>query len=279
MHRIFDLYGAHANEEHKTIKAAASELLELYAMLRFWVETRLPSGDCRIKSAVDAFLACCKVLDIMLFAKRRLLSTRDASMRLRTALATYMRLHKAAQGDSNVRPKHHWAFDVAEQLGNNDGVVFDAFVIERLHLRVKAVSENVKNTKTFERSVLSGVVNSHVRSANQKWIGGGLVGAAVQHPIVQESLVADHVELAGVRVAVGDVVCCGERMGQVVACVTYESGLLLVVDAWRLAQRLSQHSSKWQTIGAQRCAWQVAEAEECIAWKKEADGYTTVIRV
>jgi hypothetical protein len=96
---------------------------------------------------------------------------------------------------------------------------------------------------------------------------------------VPGSLVADSVELAGVRAAVGDVVCCGERMGQVVACATYDSRLWLVVDAWLLAQRISQHSSKWQSTGAQRATWQVAEVEESIAWKKEADGLTTVIRI
>ena len=38
-------------------------------------------------------------------------------------------------------------------------MVLDTFVIERSHLKVKAVADGVDNTNRYERSVLAGVLN------------------------------------------------------------------------------------------------------------------------
>jgi hypothetical protein len=36
-----------------------------------------------------------------------------------------------------------------------DGCVLDCFIVERMHLTIKSVADNVKNTSAFERSVLT----------------------------------------------------------------------------------------------------------------------------
>ena len=57
---------------------------------------------------------------------------------MKAAVSDHMRKHLAAYGDANIKPKHHWMFDVAEQLATHP-CVLDAFITERLHLRVKAI--------------------------------------------------------------------------------------------------------------------------------------------
>ena len=144
LHRIFDAYGSQANEAHETIKCSVSELLTLYGMLRHFAETRLPQQEDGLSGKLESFYMACKVVDILLCAKRAIISPADASSRLREALPLYLTLHKREFGDSRVKPKSHWAFDVIEQL-SLDEVLFDCFIIERLHLRVRNHAENVKN--------------------------------------------------------------------------------------------------------------------------------------
>lgn len=276
MDRLFDDYGAKANAEHDTIKASASEVLSLYGALRHFVETRLPD-DPRVQPHVEAFLAACKCVDVILLAKRGAISRTQARSSLVAAVSEHMRLHLAAFGDRLVRPKHHWAFDVAQQVGDSD-YVFDAFIVERLHLRVKGIADLVANTTAFERSVLSGVANEHIRRGQACQAGGGLLGAFAQHPQVPGVLVADRLELGGVRAAVGDYLFRSDIAGLVVACCLADGDLSLVVDVCQKVRDLSTHSSLWRKGGA-RQAWPLAEVSECVSWLDAGDDGVVVIQM
>ena len=278
MWRIFDDWGAKSNSEHKSVKASASEVLHLYALLRHWVETRLPLGDDRIAQAMESFLAVCKAVDIILLAKRLCISPAVASDKLSAALEEFMRLHRSAHGDLHMRPKHHWAFDVAEQLGA-DATVFDAFVIERLHLRVRSVAENVKRLQTFERSVLSGIVNEHSRRTQENCVGGGLLGKVAPFPQLPSALVSDKLELGGFRAAVGDYVFCNEELGVVVACCIDDSELFLVVDVAQRVTNHSVHSSTWSVRAPRRQVWRVADTTECATWLHRHDDEVVAIHM
>lgn len=76
---------------------------------------------------------------------------------LRGHLLRHMQAHLRCYGDGNVKPKHHWMWDVAECLGEDDKEGLDAFldmfVIERLHLRCKRRVHAVTNTKNFSKNV------------------------------------------------------------------------------------------------------------------------------
>ncbi len=139
MWRIFDQWGAAANRRDGGVKCSASELLTLYGLLRHWVETSLPSRDARVEPYLKCFLMACAALDVLAMAKRGEVDMSDASARLRTILADLVVAQMALHGAKSVKPKTHWAFDVADRLANDEWL-FDAFVIERLHLRVKAVT-------------------------------------------------------------------------------------------------------------------------------------------
>jgi len=81
-----------------------------------------------------------------------------------------MRLHIAAYGDETLKPKHHWMFDIAEQMEWLPCVV-DAFIIERIHLRIKRNAEKVHELGVFEKSVMAGVVNTIYDEASKPFVG------------------------------------------------------------------------------------------------------------
>ena len=193
--RIFDSYGEKANRSHGSIKCSASELLGLYAMLRHFVEDRVPC-DARLADHRACFLQLCDAVDSILLAKRGRAPMISAARSLRAALSSYLAKHVAVHGSAGVKPKAHWALDIPDQF-ESDMCVADCFVIERLHLRVKAAAENVSRLETFERSVLSGVVNSHARLAQNASVRNGLVGRCAPFPGVSGAMVADHLERKG----------------------------------------------------------------------------------
>jgi hypothetical protein len=143
---LYSVWNANRKSEHK-LKCSCSELLGLYKLLLHFVETRIV-GNPAVALEVESFRACCKVVDIILRAKRRT-DPRGVASELEAAISSHMRKHVAVYTDIHLKPKHHWMFDVAEQF-RRDPFVLDMFVVERLHLDIKRVAENVKNTRTFD---------------------------------------------------------------------------------------------------------------------------------
>jgi hypothetical protein len=137
-----------------------------------------------------SFDAACAVLDVILAAKRGSTPAAQAARELSVKLRHHMTSHIAAYGDDSIRPKHHWNLDLPSQI-LRDGFVLDAFVIERSHLRVKRIADDVKNTSQFERSVLAGVVNatlnrpadgwSHALTGSVRAVGDGVYVAKKMH--------------------------------------------------------------------------------------------------
>ena len=267
-----------ANKQHESIKCGASELLSLYGLLRHFSETRLPNDDGRIQDALRSFMAICKAVDILLLAKRGALPMARAGGRLKAALVDHMEAHQRAHGAEKIKPKAHWAFDVAEQLTQDD-YLFDAFIIERLHLRVRNIAENIKLNHSFERSVLSGVLNDHARRALDANEGGGLIGAVAPLPQVDGAFVADKLEFGGFRVAVSDYVFRGEELGIVVACCVDSAILYVIVDVLQQVSELSPHSSVWRHDGSRRFVWKVSEVSECLAWQQRPGSELLVVRM
>ncbi len=213
-----------------------------------------------------------------MLCKRRLLAPPQAADLLRRQLATHMRRHQAVYGTRLLRPKHHWMMDVPEQVAR-DNTVLDAFIVERIHLQVKWIAEFVKNTSTFELSVLSGVTNCAFRRAREAMqVFGGLVGRTAPLPGFAGALVADHLEHGGMKVSSDDVVISGPKTGKVVACLREGSKLFVLVEAWRRVAVVSEHSDKWLRDDA-RELWATTSICLPLAWYTSGDGSTVVARM
>jgi hypothetical protein len=150
LHRVFDARRVSSDNPTK-VKASCSELLCLYGMLRHYVECRVPPMPEHARARAS-FFAACSVVDGILCAKRRAMKLEDAAALVQERMCNFMHLHKLAYGSRFIKPKHHWQMDVAMQI-LRDGLVLDAFVVERGHLAVKAVADKTKNTTNFEVGV------------------------------------------------------------------------------------------------------------------------------
>jgi hypothetical protein len=85
-----------------------------------------------------SFFAACDVLDMILAIKQQH-GGATGWQQLQDTTVRFYQLHKEAYGTELFKPKHHWQLDVPEQIGR-DGLVLDAFVVERMHLVVKSVA-------------------------------------------------------------------------------------------------------------------------------------------
>ena len=245
MWRIFDQWGSSANTKHGSIKCSASELLTLYSLLRHFAETRLPQQDPNLSGQLHCFYLACKAVDTIMIAKRGRIPMAEAGTNLRTCLHEWLTTHKELHGDAHVKPKTHWAFDIADQFVSDPWIV-DSFVIERLHLRVRAIAENVKMLTGYAGSVLSGIVNHHSHHAQECLPGCGLLGRAAALPSIPGVLLSDRMEIQGLTFSVGDFVAHGSQLGCLVACCLEAGDLFGVVNLWTKVEQLSQHSSKWE---------------------------------
>jgi hypothetical protein len=197
LYKIFDELRQKKRGEAAKLRCNASELLGLFGLLRHFAETCV--GDSEVVAAeMASFNALCESLGLILLAKRGMVHVADAGAQLKAASEKHLRLHIAAYGTEFVVPKHHWQLDVADQLGR-DGCVLDAFIIERLHLVVKAVAEPVKNTACFERSVLSGVVNLSFHHNRRCQPMSGLEGRVRQWPGVPSVLVSTRLKILALQ--------------------------------------------------------------------------------
>ena len=220
-------------------------------------------------------MACCKCLDTILECKRRKLAPPIAAARLRVELADHMRLHKLVYDDRKLRPKHHWNMDIPDQI-EIDSHVIDAFVIERIHLQVKWIAENVKKTSTFEKSVLAGVTNTSLNKTTKGKIGAGLIGRTGE--IAPGVTIADHMDLFGLQISCGDVVMCGGCCGEVGACCLEGDRLYVLVTRWVRVDVTSEHSDRWRPT-LEQLVWRADDVTLPIAWYDVGDGCCVVVRL
>ena len=76
---------------------------------------------------------------------------------MREAVTRCITFHVAAYGEEFVKPKHHWCYDIAEQLERDQDVqvLLDAFVVERLHLRFRDLADRITNPTRIEPTLLT----------------------------------------------------------------------------------------------------------------------------
>lgn len=261
--KVFD--DCRHNSENK-LKCSAAELLGLYVLLRHWAETvgaRCPS----LRLPLASFCATCDVLDIVVQAKEGTLPMLRAAAFLRTALRRHMECHVAAFGKAHVKPKMHWVWDIADHL-ERDPFVLDCWIVERLHLKCKQVANLIQNTRAFERSVLSGILNiQHQRLQEAR---APMLGGKVTQVFENGSMLGDRLQYHGLAVSVNDVVFFGDRAGKVLACLTEGDAGFLIVEGWQPVQRQTAHSTAFMPSGI-ALVWPAAGVRLCMAWYHDGD--------
>ena len=88
------------------LKASASEMLGLYALLRHFAETRM-RDVVGLEPQKASFFAACSIMDVILLAKQGRVPLQQASGMLRRALVDHLDKHKSAYNTENLKPKNH----------------------------------------------------------------------------------------------------------------------------------------------------------------------------
>ena len=266
LHRIFDSYRSKSSIEADRLKASASECLGAYALIRHFVETRIGDSPDIIKQK-NSFLAACAVLDLILLTKQQnLANPRTTSRELRKALALHFELHLQAYGEGEIKPKHHWNLHVPDQL-HRDGVILDAFIIERKHLSVKRLADHIDNTSAFERSVLNGVIHDQVQTARRLAAFDGLQGKIRTLGTIT---LANHLEFNTLRVSAGDIIFHGEEAGQALSCAMESNVLMVIVQLLQRVGNISSHSARYAAT-CHQAVWLASEVSQSAAWYKSGE--------
>jgi hypothetical protein len=196
-----------------------------------------------------------------MLAKKQLLPMRQAADLLRRGLSDWMSLHIEVYGSDDVHPKFHWMFDVCNQMEIDDHV-YDQFIIERLHLTVKPHAERCLNTRRYERSVLSGVINSQLDSLGRMRQDCTILDSeVVKIEGFHDAELADKMDVLGMTITVGDIVLFGDTAGRVLACVNENNVFGAIVDEFRRIRQVSPSCANWQQTEQVRI-WRALELEQ-----------------
>jgi hypothetical protein len=263
LYRVFDLHRQKSSADAERIKGSMSELLAVFGMLRHFVELKLSAAAGSRSALAASFLALCKYIDTLLQAKRGALDIDTAAVNLATQLEEHGRLHVLAYGTQLLKPKHHWMLHIPQQL-RRDRMVIDSFVLERLHLRIKRVAQNILNTSNYEQSVLTALLHVHARTPV---LDQGLLQSA-PYPGQPQILVGNGIVNGGQKVYAEDVVFSDHQCGQVACCFEELGRFYVLVEKMELVRNVVAHAALWKP-SLQRALWRASAIQIATAWKRE----------
>ena len=259
LHLTFNTFREDYAAAHEKLKGNASEFLCVYGMLRHWVSTEIAEHE-DLETHRESLQACCDCMDIIQVTKQGGMTLRQGGRKLNAAAGRHMSLHKSVYGDSLIKPKHHWMFDIAQQwLDQQPGIpeiVVDAFSIEKLHLRVKPVADRTDNTSNFETTLLAGML--HYQTELLKGLHGSagqLLGkSAACLPGFPAAQFSSTMVVNSMEFTLGDIVVSGRDAGSILACVCEHGDFFVWVEQLVLLESISSHSGKYAADGS-RVAW------------------------
>ena len=241
--KVFEDRRLDAKGEVDKVRSTASELLGVMTLIRHYVAIHvdhIPALAPHWKS----FKACCKVLDLILVAKRATVSPRGNAGALRKLLEDFMTSHVACYGESHLKPKHAWQWALIWHWLRDD-MVFDAFVVERLHLQIKAIAERIDDTTRGERSVLSGVVMEQMAELKKFHSPCCLLGRTFRCDDFPNAVFANKMAVWGSTYAVGCVIFHQGIAGMLLACALDDGELVAVIEKFTFVVQLSPNGAQW----------------------------------
>ena len=262
--RVFSSHRLNESDEFDKVRASCAELLGIYSLLRYFLSKRVPRTD-RMENNWQSFDHCCRIIDLILAIKKKTVPVQEAATMLRNRIAAFMRAHTRVYGSRYVRPKHAWLWDIPNRIERDEYIV-DCFVVERLHLWVKAHAAHLRSLQCFERSVLSGVINaqvSNLQSLNGRWCLHANTTCVDAFPGVQ---FANSLEISGVKLSIDDIIFHHDTPGKLVACALQDGILLVIAEMWSPVEIETPHARRW------RCGKQdvrlipAAEVDLAVAW-------------
>ena len=256
----------------QSFKAGASETLSVYPVIRYFIEVAV-APTAKIPQERASFLSFCRVVDLMQAAKAG--DARSLTQELQHECSRSLRLHLAAYGPELVRPKHHYLQHLTKQA-SEDGFWLDCFVHERKHQIVKDAATHIKNTRSFEHSVLSTVLNATIEQM-EKVVPSGLLPPTASHPDLSSAFgapcrVSNQMRFGFVYIGVGDFLFLGRSACLVEACVAVGDDLQCIVCPLELLDRPSGSTSVWRRTEGMELLKPSCLMRHAACWTKRDDG-------
>ena len=210
-------------------------------------------------------------------AKSGFVTAAEGCVQLERCTTRFLRLRQDAYGTAALKPKHHWLLDIPPQL-QRDGMMLDAFVIERQHLLVKGVADHLKNTSDFEGSMCGSLLTLQLQPRDDDAFFDGLIGRTQVLECFANARVADRLCCGCVTIKVGEVVSRGAEASFAVACALEGATMFVIVAVASKVADVTATAVKLRRT-EQLTVWKAAEARQSLAWRLEAAGTILLLRL
>ena len=227
------------------LRCSASECLGLFSLMRYYFERKM-STRADLQANWDSFNSCCDLLSFILAVRNKEFRPCDAAPTLEQKIATYLRFHVACYGDSHLKPKHVWLWALVLHW-RRDKHVYDAFIIERLHLICKAIATRCDNTSSFEKSVLSGVINDIIFGLHNMAGPCSFVGKTWK--VLDNTMCGTCMNVWGATFTVGDIIVHGGIPCELLSCILEGGRYYGVVEFFQLIRTYTSYGKKWRSSG------------------------------
>ena len=172
--------------------------------------------------------------------------------------STFMSSFVESHGKNRVKPKRHYQMHIPAQIRRDRGRLWDAFAGERKNKTVLAMAENIRNTKTFERSVLQTLIASTCQklcqddALSQKLSKPArpaecLVGLLPEWGSVVPTI-SNAAHISGRKICIGElVVPNGERDAFLIhACVSAHSWFGVIAERCAFVESVSRFAKRFK---------------------------------
>jgi len=151
-----------ASSTAKYLKCTASDAISMYGIIVCYIQSVfLRAGVCVLECT--AYLLLCDVLDLLVVMPRGIVTYQQ----LEEAIDKFLKACIDAGWRDNMHPKFHWCIHLAREL-RIFGMLLTCWVHERKHRMVKRYTNNQRNTKTYETSILSEITCQHFHNLRDR---------------------------------------------------------------------------------------------------------------
>ena len=296
LHELFADSQRQKNADADHFKCSASEGLSLYSVLRHFVEVVIiPTGECR--GQCTAYVCLCAVIDCLVGSARGLVSPRN----LEKAVEKFLDAFDAAWGMDFSTPKFHWMLHFGDHL-RLLGYLVSCWSLERKHKIPKRYGTDIRNTTTYDSSLIHEVSCDHLSKLDNpdtfKFLKVGLINP---RPATKKLLEFVRVALAlsveqwnaiAVRMSsqcrvskhnvcsVKDVVLVDTNSsgdgsttiaaGEVWACLEIEGEVVFILTIWTLIAKI--HGAATWRVALNPEMFPASSVLESLVWAKHAPG-------
>ena len=178
--------------------------------------------------------------------------------------------HAAYKDRQAYIPKFHFA----KHLPLQGGFYVDTLVCERYHTRTKNIADPIKNTSSFERSVLSRALAGHLNLLQVE----AVFGSALLQPTFVDACIGHNAEFSkgmrwkGTEIHADDIVRLNGHPCIVVGCFCSQGAFGLLCQALVFVEEVTAAATRWTKEACTRSAFlDGVIVRYCVCWAEQAD--------